>query len=304
MWTLEKVKQLISDAIEENLHLDYKGAGSIDRKNEKKKEISKDVSAFANSDGGTIIYGVREFDDKDKNHLPDKIDPIDGATYTKEWLEQIINSTISPRITGIKITPVHTEKPENNKVIYVVEIPKSNTAHQAKDKRYYKRFNFESQTMEDWEIKDIINRQTKTNVEISFKPRMEMEFIERLLKEDSNFEIEIDTWAENRGNKVIQYLDIFLLGKSESARHIIEPLVSLQGFEEYFSNEKERVIKIKDDEFTIGVDRIPILPNTSRRIGFIKLKADFIRNNCTLDIQVATEDSFKNYSITGKEILL
>jgi hypothetical protein len=45
-----------------------------------------------------------------------------------------------------------------NHVAYVVNIPKSNTAHQASDKKYYRRFNFETVPMEDYEIKDIINR--------------------------------------------------------------------------------------------------------------------------------------------------
>jgi hypothetical protein len=41
-----------------------------------------------------------------------------------------------------------------------VTIPKSTTAHQASDKKYYKRYNFESVAMVDYEIKDIINRQS------------------------------------------------------------------------------------------------------------------------------------------------
>ena len=44
---------------------------------------------------------------------------------------------------------------KNNIVIYVVDIPQSNIAHQAFDKRYYKRFNFISTPMEDYEIRDI-----------------------------------------------------------------------------------------------------------------------------------------------------
>lgn len=45
-----------------------------------------------------------------------------------------------------------------------MNIPKSNTAHQAFDKKYYKRYNFESVAMEDYEIKDIINRQINSNL--------------------------------------------------------------------------------------------------------------------------------------------
>ena len=169
MWNLEKIKQYISDGIEENIHLDYKGADSISKTNDKKNEISKDVSAFANSDGGVIIYGVKEYDELDKNHLPEKTQPIDGNEYSKEWLEQIINSTISPKIHNIKIIPIQTDDIKSNLVIYVVEIPKSNTAHQMKDKRYYRRYNFQSIPMDDWEIKDIINRVSQTKFELYFE---------------------------------------------------------------------------------------------------------------------------------------
>ena len=65
---------LIANQVEENIHLDYKGGDSLQKTDGKKKELSKDVSAFANSDGGTIIYGIKEFDDVARRHLPEKID--------------------------------------------------------------------------------------------------------------------------------------------------------------------------------------------------------------------------------------
>ena len=51
-------------------------------------------------------------------------------------------------------------------VVYVINIPKSNTAHQASDKRYYRRYNFESVAMEDYEIKDIINRLSSPDLHV------------------------------------------------------------------------------------------------------------------------------------------
>ena len=53
--------------------------------------------------------------------------------------------------------------------MYVVNIPKGETAHQAKDKRYYKRYNFESVAMEDYEIKDILNRAKTPSISIFVK---------------------------------------------------------------------------------------------------------------------------------------
>lgn len=163
---ISDIQNLLINQIEENLHLDYKAADALQKTDGKKKEISKDISAFSNSDGGIIVYGVKEFSDTTKKYLPEKIDPIDRNNISKEWLEQVINSNISPRIDGIKITPITVE---NEKVIYVVEIPKSNTAHQAGDQRYYKRFNFESVAMYDYEIRDIMNRNKFPKIELSFE---------------------------------------------------------------------------------------------------------------------------------------
>jgi len=160
---------LIANQVEENIHLDYKGAEALLKTDGKKKEISKDVSAFANSDGGTIIYGIKEFDDIPRRHLPEKIDPIDRINISKEWIEQVINSNIQPKVSGLLITPIQLASAVN-KVVYVVAIPKSNTAHQASDKKYYKRYNFESVAMEDYEIKDIINRQINPVLHLLLKP--------------------------------------------------------------------------------------------------------------------------------------
>ena len=68
MWDEKKLQSLINDEVEENLLLEYKGAGAIGRTDGKKKEISKDISAMANSAGGIVIYGITEFDSAEKRH--------------------------------------------------------------------------------------------------------------------------------------------------------------------------------------------------------------------------------------------
>ncbi|MCX2681905.1 ATP-binding protein [Galbibacter sp. EGI 63066] len=167
-WTLYKLQQLIEDQIEESNSLDYKGAGALAKSDGKKKEISKDVSAFANSNGGMIIYGIREFDNPDKNHLPEKIDPVQRNQISKEWLEQVIATRIQPKIEGLEIIPVTIDEIANT-VVYVVQIPKSTTAHQASDNKYYKRYNFQSEAMQDYEIRDVMNRMSYPKIELEFK---------------------------------------------------------------------------------------------------------------------------------------
>jgi hypothetical protein len=156
-WNEAELQRYIKDEVEENLTLDYKAAAALDRNNSKTTEITKDVSAMANAAGGTIIYGLKEFP-RPKNHLAERIDPIDRTRFSKEWLEQIINN-IRPRINALMIYPINVSTGPND-VAYVVEVPLSNTAHQAVDHKYYKRFNFESVPMADHEVRDVMNRAT------------------------------------------------------------------------------------------------------------------------------------------------
>lgn len=163
--TLEDINNLISNQIEESLNLEYKSADALKNIENNKKEISKDVSSMANSSGGIIIYGIKEYDGQSE-HLPEKITPIERKEVTKEWLEDVISSNIYPKIEDLKIHPVKLEN--ENQVVYVVEIPQSTTAHQARDQRYYKRYNFKSQPMYDYEIRDVMNRSKHPVIDIEF----------------------------------------------------------------------------------------------------------------------------------------
>lgn len=156
-WTKERLDQMIADGVEENVSLDYKRAASLSKTNDTKKiDVTKDVSSFANSSGGVLIYGVAEFDDKPRKRLPERLDPIKRTEISKEWLDQVIQS-IQPRIEGVTIHPV-TISVADNTVCYVVEVPQSHTAHMARDHRYHKRQNFTTAQMEDYEVRDVMSR--------------------------------------------------------------------------------------------------------------------------------------------------
>lgn len=164
-WTKQKLDQMIADNVEESLTVEYKRADALAKADGKKAEITKDVSAMANSSGGVVIYGMAETSDKAKKHLPERLDPVCRTDFSKEWLEQIIQ-TVQPRIDGVVIHPVDIDTQANH-VCYVVEVPQSHTAHQARDRLYYKRHNFIVLPMEDYEIRDVMNRKTHPKIRAS-----------------------------------------------------------------------------------------------------------------------------------------
>jgi predicted HTH transcriptional regulator len=172
-YMIEDILSLIKDEVEESIYLDFKESGALGKSDGIRKEISKDIAAFANSDGGIIIYGIKE-----ENHIAHSLSFIDGNVFTKEWLEQIITSNIQRHIPELQIIPLRFEN-SIEKTIYIVKIPKSlETPHISKDKRFYKRFNFESVAMEEYEIRQLYGRKIKSKLIINYYNIVETESVD------------------------------------------------------------------------------------------------------------------------------
>jgi hypothetical protein len=78
-WTEDDLTQLITDKVVEHLGLDYKASAKLQRGNDRKAtEVSIDVSGFANSAGGTIVYGMLEDADKHFPHSRDRLGTVAG----------------------------------------------------------------------------------------------------------------------------------------------------------------------------------------------------------------------------------
>ncbi|MCB0688033.1 MAG: ATP-binding protein [Saprospiraceae bacterium] len=197
--TKEEVQRFIDDEIQESLHLDYKDSRALSKN--KKDEIIKDVTSFANADGGMIIYGVKE-----EGHLPKDIDGgIDNTLIDREWIDQILSTNISPMIDGIQINQIPFSDSHS---LFVINVPKSYQGpHQSIDKKYYKRYNFRSSPMDHYEIFDIANRKSrvpsliKVDVEIiKYMVRLTVENISNYAASNVSFRFSDDfEWPRNQG---------------------------------------------------------------------------------------------------------
>jgi len=162
--TESDIERFIEQGFEENLHLEYKSIELYDDVD----KLSYSVSAFANADGGLLILGIREREEKDKKGRTLRIEPgiitWGGQSLSKERLESKLISRIQPRIDGLCIYTIRNGK---GGVIFLIDVPKSDRPHQAADHRYYKRWSFQKLPMEHYEIEDLFHRASRTNLEIA-----------------------------------------------------------------------------------------------------------------------------------------
>ena len=260
-WTEAKLQNFITSGIEESLTLEYKSAEALDRSEYKKKEITKDVSAMANSAGGVLIYGISEFSAENRRHLPEKITPVNRNEFPREWVEQIINA-IRPRIDGIVIHSVNLSSGASD-TAYIIEIPQSNTAHQASDHRYYKRFNFQSVPMEDYEVRDVIFREQTPDIILSFLIEM---------TDESGWSLIIK--ARNNGSAFAQYVACLLDTPTILLREIRNKMSLTDGGKYY----RQRLFNLNqefgDENFKAN---FPLLRNMSMSWK-IPLREDFSKS--------------------------
>jgi hypothetical protein len=154
--TKDDLQRLVDEGLEESLTLDYKDSRALSREGAGPGELCKDVSALANSAGGQLVYGIEE----DKvTKKPSKVDGgVIDPKVTREWIEQVLNSRIQPRLNGVTTIRIDMG---NEQFSYVITVPQSQTGpHQSPDGKYYKRFDLQSVAMHDYEIKDVMRRAT------------------------------------------------------------------------------------------------------------------------------------------------
>lgn len=154
---LDDIYKFIERKFEESSILEYTGADTL----KNRKELCKEVSAFANSGGGLLIIGINE-DKKGGKIYPHDITFSDGSV-TKEDLDQIFNDNIEPPIRELKIVPKRKNK-ETSEVIFLIDIPKSkDILHFVRPSNFYKRLNFGKKPM------------TRDEIYVVFKERLSYE---------------------------------------------------------------------------------------------------------------------------------
>jgi hypothetical protein len=169
-WDESDLERIVMSDQKETTTLDYKDSAALHFKDQTqltngrgklgekhRQDLIRDVASMANTEGGQIIYGIKER----TGGFPDGIDDgVDPATVSAEQIEQIILTNINPKVEGFFVQRIDLPSKGNGTCAFVISIPKAqtNAPHQSDDKLYYRRHDATKLKMEDNEIRDMIGR--------------------------------------------------------------------------------------------------------------------------------------------------
>ncbi len=157
------VVSFLEEQVGENLTLDYKRELSGDPRS--RAELCRDVSALANSQGGTIIYGVDEESPDRTPVLPPHGTPRRVSNQpVEEWAAQVIRDGVQPRV-DLELEAFDLPNDPDRCVLVVRTTASPLAPHMVTlrgDNRYYGRFyrrsNYENRIAEEYEVREMLER--------------------------------------------------------------------------------------------------------------------------------------------------
>lgn len=249
------MESLIRESERESIQLDYKQG--INPSENGKHDLVKLVVGMANTEGGYIIFGINE--DKQKG-IPTKmegIDPSVGGQKVDEWLENVINPHISPRVV-IRIKTIALE----TKIALVLWVPQSTRKpHMStldNDFRIYRRYNTQSLPASEGELREMYLASNKIE-------RVREDFIlKKNLTNVSNKEFGLTTNSDNLLSKLgIENKYEYPIVTLSSCPRFLEEKVNFSSdtFQSWLS--KNSFTKIQNQDIEIFRYNPPILEQNS-----------------------------------------
>ncbi len=135
--------------------VDYKASAKL--LGDFKHDLSCLVSAYANTAGGFIIFGVTD----PVPGRPNKSDggvPVTHKNGTREWLKDVVKGIVKPALTRFNVYEVLSSTTAPSQIlaghaIYVLEIPAaSGHGRQALDGKYYAKAGSKTRVLDHYEI--------------------------------------------------------------------------------------------------------------------------------------------------------
>ncbi|SMG58964.1 AlbA family DNA-binding domain-containing protein [Paraburkholderia susongensis] len=273
--SLETV-QALNGIVEESLNLEFKaGRALADITPESRGTLVKEVTAFANAAGGTIIYGIGEQVDGERNVAGD-LEPVTNGRVTKDQLTAIITSNTDPVFTGFDINVLTVAEGQR---IIVINVEQGDTAYQNRlDKKYYQRRGTACEAMYDFAIRDVMNRRKA--------PRLVAELLIRNQQRQANeHRYRLVPKLRNEGLFTVHHWCLYVDIPTETR-------LGMQPTQSVVQRPPVRYQQLQYDRFEYSSERLPPATNSLRLLPDQELELTVQSGFPDLDL-IVTQDHFR-----------
>jgi hypothetical protein len=255
-------------------------------------ELAKQLSAFANTGGGQIIYGVTDGGAVDNGGVART---VKGRQSTEEWLEDVIPTLTDYEIVGFNVYEIAPKTSRSaidaNKSLYVVDVPDSERApHQSKrDCKYYVRLASKSQPASHRLLEDIRNRVRHPRVEV-YDPRiLDATYVADPNQSRDSLRITLEVGVRNIGRILAAHTALLFAGSTPLS-------LSLGGGDEHYVRSSAKpgtgLIELRSPLFpemeirvrlSFAMQALVLRPTSAHRKGLLEI-GDTNMNDATLAI--------------------
>jgi len=200
------VEELVSDHSPETLHLEFKCKAHEGQPgklhDDDKKNLAKAISAFANTEGGCLVFGISTAGGKgDAPDQAKKAQPISAIGAFKGRVEAILRDVVNPAPAGIELEAVE-DRPGSDHGVLAIYVPQSiGRPHRANmgpgdvREHYYQRSGSRSDIMPHSMLAALLGRVPSPSLYLRFWIWSE----QRPSAAHSDLRFSLELWNEGRG---------------------------------------------------------------------------------------------------------
>ena len=252
-------------------------------KREDRRILGKAISAFANSEGGTLLFGVEARTENKIDGVIRKY-PIAAIDVFRNNVEQAISDLISPPISGLKCHTIYSSDNDGSGFL-TIEVPASegrpHMSRGAGENAFYFRNGHQSLPMEVFQIRDQMLRRAVAGLEFRWDACVNHEQVRKTDLESGRVPVSVELYLENNSSVsarfpylIVRFDRAQYLGMGDSYRQFaIEglPIIpsGLIGMRPIVIDQRSHS---KDWEFSGGIE-VCVHPGTKQKIASIQLVA-------------------------------
>lgn len=170
----EAIEKLVSENRQESVELEFKtkeNASHGQAEKSDRRNVGVTISAFANSMGGLLIWGIEARKNEDGVDCAQKLRPIKGIERFKSEIVRLISQAVTPMHEGIFVESIASKEESDSGFLLVHVLRSERRPHRCEfvEKQYFKRIGDSSRAMEHYDVEDSFKRLVVPTLNVGYR---------------------------------------------------------------------------------------------------------------------------------------